>query len=358
VTAPRTQSVPPDLLGTVVEGRYRIRERLGGGAAGAVYRADDLGGGAPLAIKVWHQSVLEPQTAGRFQRETKALSTLVHPNILAIRDYGLLDGMPFLATELLEGISLEALIGRGPLPLETAIAIVKQVLSALSFAHAQQVVHRDLKPDNVFLTRAAGGGYHVKVLDFGLAKFLEPQADPLAGSALTKRGALVGTPLYMAPEQALGRAIDARTDVYAIGCVLYELLAGEPPFTAGSLTELLRAHLVQPIPRLAARRPDLSGAEALQRVIDRALSKQADERFANAAEMLAALEAVHPSGRTAPPQVTAARPPAAAPRPAAMSAALPAAADAEHARRKSGSALTLIALATATLCAALWWLLR
>jgi serine/threonine-protein kinase len=279
----------PDLAGHVVEGRYRLTARLGSGAAGSVYRAEDLSGGAPVAIKVWDLSVLDAQTAGRFHRETRALGKLDHPNIVAIRDYGLLEGMPYLAMELLEGTTLEPLVASGALPQGNALSIATQMLQALAYAHERQVVHRDLKPDNVFLSRAPDGSLRVKLLDYGLAKFLEPSDDPMAGNALTKRGTLLGTPLYMAPEQALGRPIDTRTDVYAAGCVLFEMLTGQPPYMAESLTELLRAHLVQPIPRLAALRPELVAAEALQDVLDRALAKQADDRFADAGEMLRAV---------------------------------------------------------------------
>jgi eukaryotic-like serine/threonine-protein kinase len=372
-----------ELVGEVIEGRYRLTARLGGGAAGSVYRAEDLSGGAPLAIKIWDLSVLDSQTAGRFHRETKALGTLDHPHIVSIRDYGLLEGMPYLAMELLEGTTLEPLVEAGALPQATALAISAQVLQALAYAHERNVVHRDLKPDNVFLARTAQGALHVKLLDYGLAKFLEPGDDPMAGNALTKRGTLLGTPLYMAPEQALGRAIDARTDVYAAGCVLFEMLTGQPPFMAPSLTELLRAHLVQPVPRIADLRPQLALAEALQSVLDRALAKQAEQRFANAGEMLRALLAVSlpeqsaldeaETGRmasSAQPPPSAPPPPAAPGRPGdpfaqpafTRSAARPHAGDslvqpsAPIARTSSNGWVLLVV--AATLCAVIGWLLR
>ena len=334
----------------MIEGRYRITARLGGGAAGSVYRADDLGGGAPVAIKVWNSTVVDMQAAGRFHRETKALRTLEHPNIVSIRDYGLTEGVPYLAMELLEGTSLETLlVERGALPADVTLTIVTQVLKALAYAHDRQVVHRDLKPDNVFLLRTRDGSIHVKLLDYGLAKFLAPQDDPVVGTLLTKRGTLVGTPLYMAPEQALGKAIDTRTDVYAVGCVMFEMLTGQPPFMAPNLTELLRAHLSQPVPRLAQAKPGLPANDALQALIDRALAKQASARFADASAMQRALAAVPirlPEAEPVTLQMTR-RSPAPEPEPAATPAA-----------RSRGGSHVMLWMMAATVCAVVWWFLR
>jgi serine/threonine protein kinase len=351
----------PDLTGELIEGRYRLASRLGGGTFGAVYRADDLAGGEPLAIKLWHQTAIDPQAAGRFHRETKALDTLVHPNIVAIRDYGLAEGKLFIATELLEGMPLEQLvITRGALPVELARSLAEQMLSALAFAHERQVVHRDLKPDNVFLTPKPDGGYRVKLLDYGLAKFLEPQSDPMRGQALTKRGTLVGTPLYMAPEQALGRAIDKRTDVYAAGCLLFEMLGGQPPFMAESLTDLLRAHLAQPVPRLASLRPELAERTDLQAIVDRALAKQADDRFADAGEMLSALTAIPPEAKAAAPRFeseapegTTARVPA-----VALPLAVSASAASSAAPAPAGTPYVWLFAFASAMCGAAWWFLR
>jgi serine/threonine-protein kinase len=160
-----------------------------------------------------------------------------------------------------------------------------QVLQALAYAHGLGVVHRDLKPDNVALVKTATG-YVVKLLDFGLAKFLSPADDPMAGSALTLQGMVMGTPLYMAPEQAAGRAVDARVDVYAAGCMLFEMLSGRPPFTGETNGEVFRAHMLAPIPVLAPLRPEMVVAPELQQLLERALAKAPDDRFADAGEML------------------------------------------------------------------------
>jgi len=318
---------PLELSGTVVEGRFRLTQRLGSGAVGAVYLAEDLSGGEPLAIKVWSRSVLDPQATGRFQRETKALTTLVHPNIVAIRDYGLVNGSPYLAMELLRGETLEHRLHESgavtPPPLSQALVWFRQILAALSYAHSRQVVHRDLKPENVFLAATASGEPQIKLLDYGLAKFLTPNDDP-ARAGLTSQGTVIGTPLYMAPEQALGGAVDTRADVYAAGCVLFELLTGQPPFLHDSTPALLRAHLSEAVPRLSQLRPDLERLEDLQQVLDRALAKTSEERYADAAEMLRALErATEPRVSQPPPaaQAAAAAAPLAAPAAPAPAAA-------------------------------------
>jgi serine/threonine-protein kinase len=313
------------MVGAVIEGRYRLVARIGDGSIGSVYRAEDLSGGASMAIKVWHTSVLDTQSAGRFHRETKALATLEHPHIVGIRDYGLVDGMPYLAMELLHGESLADRLAVQPrLPAGEALAIVRQMLEALDYAHQRDVVHRDLKPENVFLVGRAGLASEVKLLDYGLAKFLQPEDDPLQGSLLTRKGMMIGTPLYVSPEQALGAAIDAHADVYSVGCVLFEMLAGQPPFIAESIADLLRLHLAAPIPKLRDFVPDLQRAAELQSVIERAMAKNQADRFAHAGEMLRALPPIEMPIRQrpraaqvkSPPQRLAPAQPALSPPPA------------------------------------------
>jgi serine/threonine protein kinase len=290
MTAARAQETARDMIGAVIEGRYRLVARIGDGSIGSVYRAEDLTGGASMAIKVWHASVLDTQSAGRFHRETKALATLEHPHIVGIRDYGMVEGMPYLAMELLHGESLADRLAVQPqLPANEALAIVRQMLEALDYAHQRNVVHRDLKPENVFLVSRAGLASEVKLLDYGLAKFLQAEDDPIQGALLTRKGMMIGTPLYVSPEQALGAAIDAHADVYSVGCVLFEMLAGQPPFLADSITDLLRARLAEPIPKLRTFVPELHRAAELQSVIDRAMAKNTADRFAHAGEMLRAL---------------------------------------------------------------------
>jgi serine/threonine-protein kinase len=274
-------------LGQVVDGRYRIEQLLGAGAVGSVYRAVDRAAhNASVALKIWTGAADNEQTQGRFLREAKALLTLHHPNIVAVFGYGMVEGLPYVVLEYVDGRTLEDLLSSGePLPAASAYDIMTQVLQALAYAHGLGVVHRDLKPDNVALV-STDAGYVVKLLDFGLAKFLSPADDPMAGSMLTLQGMVMGTPLYMAPEQAAGKTVDARVDVYAAGCMLFEMLSGRPPFTGDSNAELFRAHMSAPIPDLAQARPDMVVMPELSRLITRALAKQPEQRFADAGEML------------------------------------------------------------------------
>jgi predicted ATPase len=282
-------------LGTSL-GRYTVRARIGAGGMGEVYRASDALLGRDVAIKVLPpQFASEPDRLARFVREAKAASALNHPNIVTVLDAGEASGTHFIVTELVDGLTLREWI-RAERPGFAEIAdVVRQAALALSAAHAAGIVHRDIKPEN--LMRRHDG--YVKVLDFGLAKALAP-ADPaeaIAGEpSLTQAGAIVGTVRYMSPEQAGGEALDERTDIWSLGVVLYELVAGRPPFhkasPAATLLSILTAEPV-PISRLTPNAP-----EALCRVAERAMRKAREDRFATAVEMARALEAVkRPTGR-------------------------------------------------------------
>lgn len=275
-------------LGQVVDGRYRIEKLLGEGAVGSVYRALESATRQHVALKLWTTAADNEQVRGRFLREAKALSTLHHPNIVAVYSYGMFGALPYVAMEYVDGRTLEQMLSSAqPLEAGPAAEIMTQVLQALAYAHGLGVIHRDLKPDNVALVTNESG-LVVKLLDFGLAKFLSPADDPMAGSALTLQGMVMGTPLYMAPEQAAGRAVDARVDVYAAGCLLFEMLSGRPPYTGETNGELFRAHMLSPIPKLAPLRPEMVVAPELQELLDRALAKAPDERYADAGDMLEA----------------------------------------------------------------------
>ena len=280
-------------LGSLVDRRYKLEAFLGAGSVGSVYRARDVVSGGYLAIKIWNGAALNPQVRGRFEREAMALTTLRHPNIVEVRSYGIFAELPYVAMEYLDGQPLEALLKDGQ-PLDTALAfdVMLQILQALAYAHGLGVVHRDLKPDNVVLTTGRDGRVVVKLLDFGLAKFLSPDADPVKGVALTMMGMVMGTPLYMAPEQGAGKTVDARVDVYAAGCVLFEMLAGRPPFVGESNAEIYREHMLSPVPQLAQFRPDMRVAPELQVLLERALAKSPEQRFAYAGQMVEALLAL------------------------------------------------------------------
>jgi len=281
------------LLGRLIDGRYLVQERLGAGAAGSVYRArEQAGRQREVAIKIWHHSMDDDTVLGRFKREAAALDTLIHPNVVDIYDCGFVDGLPYMAMELLSGCTLEELLpSSGTLHVALTLDIAHQLLDALACAHERGLVHRDIKPDNIFLV-SERGAQRVKVLDYGLAKFISRADAPAGDMPLTAEGTVIGTPLYMPPEQAAGGNIDLRTDVYSAGCVLFEMLAGQPPYIAETLPEILRLHYKEPIPRLRDHRSDLDDCDGLQALLDRAMAKRPAERYANAGEMLEALDAL------------------------------------------------------------------
>ncbi len=268
-------------------GPYRLEARIGVGATGVVYRVSSDDAAAPLALKVLHEELgsiggLE----GRYRREAAILGRLSHPNIVRIRDFGAAEGRTYIAMDLLVGQTLEEALAEAPLHPRRALAIYEPVLEALAQAHALGIVHRDLKPANVFLHRDG----RIMLLDFGLSKILSVE-EVREGEepTLTRSGRIVGTPGYMAPEQITGAFIDARADVYALGVMLFELLADRRPFMYERRSELLRAHLLEDVPDPTALRPGLWVDPALDALIRRALHKTPSERFADARAMHAAL---------------------------------------------------------------------
>jgi eukaryotic-like serine/threonine-protein kinase len=283
---------PDPLVGRKLDGRYEVLGRLGEGGAGVVYRGRQAHLDRLVAIKVLHEDrAAIPQWRHRFQREARALSALAHPNIVPVTDSGIDRGVPFLVMELLNGKTLKSLIREGPLPLWRALDIARQTLRGLAFAHGKGIVHRDLKPANVFLQALPDQADHVRLLDFGMVKFLEGSSARTMAE-LTRAGAWMGTPAYMSPEQVKGEPADARTDVYAAGVLLFELLTGQRPFVADSREGYMGAHLTQPVPSLAKLRPGLTHTRFLQAMITRAMAKKPEERFEDADTMLAALEGI------------------------------------------------------------------
>lgn len=278
--------------GKVVAGRYRIEGTLGTGGIGIVYRAVQLPLERPVAVKVLHDDLLSlAELRQRFEREARVLSALTHPHVVGITDYGIDGERPFLVMELLEGRTLEEVLREEAMEPERALAIARHILLGLAFAHEKGIAHRDLKPANVILSRMQDGSEHAKLLDFGLARMVERDAQE-DSPTLTKRGVVFGTPAYMSPEQASGGPVDERSDVYSAGVLLFELLAGRRPFVNETRAELMRAHLTAPVPRLSSIRPELRVDPALSDVIDVAMAKEPADRYAHAGEMLAALDAI------------------------------------------------------------------
>ena len=300
-------------------GPYEILAPLGAGGMGEVHRARDARLGRDVAIKViLAESARDPGRVKRFEQEARAAGALNHPNVCAIHDLGTHEGSPFVVMELLEGESLRARLDAGPIPARKAIDYAAQVAHGLAAAHEKGIVHRDLKPENLFLTRDG----RVKVLDFGLAKLTRPEVLAPAGEkpvsiAATETGAILGTVGYMAPEQVLGKPADARSDLFALGAILYELLTGKRAFHGTSYVETLHAILnEEPAPLSASGREIPPGLEPIAR---RCLEKEPAERFQSASDLAFALEAsgVSPAG-----MIAGARPAARTRRPSTRAGAL------------------------------------
>jgi tRNA A-37 threonylcarbamoyl transferase component Bud32/tetratricopeptide (TPR) repeat protein len=266
-------------------GPYEIVSSLGAGGMGEVYRARDTRLHREVAIKVLQESVAGSRAWDRFQREARAASALSHPHICAVYDVGEVDGQPFLVMELVDGQTLSEFLSAGPLDVATAIRLGIQIVDALEAAHAKGVIHRDIKPGNIMIA----GSRHVKVLDFGLAKHVNVSEvdEARALQTLTQTGLIMGTPHYMAPEILQGHAADVRSDLWAFGVVLYEMVSGRHPFEGTSAFEVASAIVREVAPPLTDGVP-----AGLRAVIERCLAKRPEERFRSAAEAREALEAL------------------------------------------------------------------
>jgi len=295
---PRAGDHKAALIGRWVIGQYVIREELGAGGMGVVYLADQPSVGRKAVVKVMHPELSrDPQIAPRFEVEARAASQLNHPHIITIYNYGAMeDGILFLAMEHCDGESLEQALRAGPLSLERATRIGMQIAEALAEAHRHKVIHRDLKPSNIILTRVGRTQDFAKVLDFGIAK--------LEGVKMTRTGTMIGTPQYMSPEQLRGESVDGRADLYSLGVMLYEMIAGRLPFVSQSTAGYMHKHLNEK-PKPLTRIPALRGiSPALEKITLRLLEKDQVNRFQDGDELAAALEACL-SGEAAGPVFTA-----------------------------------------------------
>ncbi|MCP4677039.1 MAG: serine/threonine protein kinase [Deltaproteobacteria bacterium] len=276
-----------DMLDRVFDRKYRITHLLGEGGMGTVYEAEHEVIHRKVAVKVMHAEYSKiPEVTTRFIREAQAASAIGHPNIVEIHDVGREeDGTVFIVMELLDGRSLKDIILEdGKLEPSFAVFVALQVLSALVAAHDLKIIHRDMKPDNIFITKDNQGRQEIKLLDFGIAKI---QGDLEGDQGLTKTGTVLGTPSYMSPEQARGKDIDARIDIWAVGVILYEMLSGHLPYSGNSYNEIIGEILLETATPLKELEPNLPSG--LLATVDKAMSKNRDHRFADATEMIRAL---------------------------------------------------------------------
>jgi eukaryotic-like serine/threonine-protein kinase len=272
-------------------GPYEIKSQVGAGGMGEVYRARDTRLGRDVALKILPESFSrDSDRLRRFEQETQAVAALNHPNIVAIYDVGHFESAPFLVSELLEGESLRVVINRGPIPQRKVIEYAVQVANGLAAAHDKGIVHRDLKPENLFVCRDG----RVKILDFGLAKLAgksgaEPDGATMTSSH-TAAGVVMGTASYMSPEQVRGEAVDARTDMFAFGAVLFEMLSGKRAFQRDTPPETMTAILREDVPEITDIQPPIP--PALDRIVRRCLEKSPDHRFQSAKDLAFALESL------------------------------------------------------------------
>jgi serine/threonine-protein kinase len=279
--------VADPLIGSVVAGRYRIVELLGRGGMGVVYRVEHARIGKLMALKLLTGELSrDPEIVARFKREALMVSKLSHPNTVQVFDFGVSDGLTYLAMEYLRGDDLGRIVRKsGPLPAERCAKVIIQVCSSLAEAHGLGIVHRDLKPENIFLLSGQGENDVVKVLDFGLAKLRESSEL----GEVTSRGAIVGTPYYMSPEQIRGEAADPRSDIYSLGALMYAVLTGEPVFDAPRPMGVLTKHLTDAPVSPSARFPALGIPPGISAVVMRALEKDPARRFQSVQELQFAL---------------------------------------------------------------------
>jgi len=303
---PKDQFIGREILG----GQFQIVEKIGTGGMGSVYKASQPAMNRMVAIKILHPKLAgRKDLTSRFRREARAMSQLTHPNTVKVFMYGELeeDGSLYIVMELLEGRNLNQTVRKeGAMPPDRAIAVLIQVCGALQEAHDLGIVHRDLKPENIFLCRQGGLQDYPKVLDFGLAKVTERQMQP-GSLILTQEGMVFGTPEFMSPEQAQGKTLDARSDIYSLAVILYEVLTAKLPFSARTPMEYIQKHVMEPIIPLGQRVPELKFPKGLEQVLEKALAKRPEDRFQTAA---AFADALRPFGGVATQNVASVRSPA------------------------------------------------
>jgi len=284
--------VADSLVGEILDGKYGILKRLGIGGMSVVYQARDLSLGRNVAIKMMPlQSGHTTQDLPRFQQEAQTISRLNHANLVTVFEFNVNTIPPYLVMEYIEGKSLaEVLASEGPLGLERGINVLRQMCSALAHAHENGVVHRDLKPANILLQKAQTGEELVKIVDFGIAKILQQNEADVQN--FTRSGEILGSPLYMSPEQCQGKKLDHRSDIYSMGCVLYAIFVGAPPFQGPTAFETIQMHLHEQPDSISSRRQDLPYAMELDNVLFKAMAKEPSQRYQTVGELDEALSRI------------------------------------------------------------------
>ncbi len=301
---------PPSatLVGQVISGRYRIQQLLGEGGMGAVYLAEHTHMRKRVALKLLHAEMSgDEEVLARFRREAEAAAHVEHPNVAAATDFGQTeDGAFFLVLEYVEGTSLRDALGQNRLDVARSLHVARQIAYALERAHAAGIVHRDLKPENVMLVHKGEDPDFVKVLDFGIAK-VEPHPTRDATQPLTRLGTILGTPEYMAPEQALGETVGPGADLYAVGVMLYEMLTGKHPFDADDRMAVLSMHIVAPVPRMTDRNPAIDIPAPVEEVTRKLLEKDVKLRYPTARALVDAIDVAAAQSGVALPHAVSVR---------------------------------------------------
>ncbi len=277
------------LVGRVLADRYHILKRIGEGGMGRVYLGEHVKMNRQCAIKVMNPALVnDTESAARFAREASSAARIIHPNVAAVFDYGESDGLIYLVMEYVDGQPLSRILAReAPLSVERALDLARQIADGLGAAHELGIVHRDLKPDNILVTRTRTGREVPKVVDFGIAKAVQDTT----GESLTRTGLVIGTPEFMSPEQLLGDPVDARSDLYALGCILHLMLTATPPFAAGTREQMIKRRLSEEAPHVQQLDPGLP--DSVDRIVERLLARSPGDRYGSAAEVRDALAGTH-----------------------------------------------------------------
>ncbi|MEP7119527.1 MAG: serine/threonine-protein kinase [Byssovorax sp.] len=282
----------PNIGRDLLDGQFQILQKIGSGGMGSVYKAAQPAMNRMVAVKILHPKLTaRKDLVSRFRREARAMSHLTHPNTVKVFLYGDLDdGSLYIVMEYLEGKNLNQVVRKeGPMAVERAVPVLIQVCGALQEAHLQGIIHRDLKPENIFLSTNGGLRDYPKVLDFGLAKVTERELRP-GSIMLTQEGMVFGTPEFMSPEQAQGKPLDARSDIYSLAVILYEVLTGKLPFDARTPMEYIQMHVTRPPIPIDERVPGRRFPDGFDAMIKKALEKRPEDRYASAADFAQALK--------------------------------------------------------------------